>query len=91
MHIIEWKKPTNVWISRLCILNVTCCFACDYLQDQQETLGVHLCGLIEYACVYSPADGADHADVYSLHVYIPFHIEGLFVGFKVYYICSAFC
>ena len=39
---------------------------------------------------YSPADSADHADVYSLHVYIPFHIEGLFVGFKVYYICSAF-
>ena len=30
--------------------------------NQRDTSGVLLCGLIEYACVYSPADSADHAE-----------------------------
>ena len=28
----------------------------------RETFGFLLCGVIEYACMYSPADSADHAE-----------------------------
>ena len=52
MHIIEWKKQTNVWILIFCNLCGTYCFVCDYQRDQRETYwGFILCGLIEYSCV----------------------------------------
>ena len=37
-------------------------FVCVNLRDLRETLGFLLCILIEYSCVYSPADSADPAE-----------------------------
>ena len=44
------------------MVNVVLGFVCVNLRDQRETLGFLLCQLIEYSCVYSPADNADHAE-----------------------------
>ena len=40
------------------------------LRNLRETLGFLLCRLIEYSCVYSPADSADYAEECSKLHYI---------------------
>ena len=53
-----------------CEVNVVLGFVCDYQRDLRETLGFLLCRLIEYSCVYSPADNADDAEECSKLHYI---------------------
>ena len=45
-----------------CVVHVVWGFVCVNERDQRDTFGFHLCRLIEYSCVYSPADSADHAE-----------------------------
>ena len=51
-------------------LRLFCGFVCVNLRDQREILGFLVCRLIEYSCVYSPADSADDAEERSkLHYF----------------------
>ena len=54
----------------VCEVSVVLGFICVNQRDLRETLGFLLCGLIEYSCVYSPADSADHAEECSRLHYI---------------------
>ena len=47
-----------VWLLRFCCFG----FRLRNQRDLRETLGFLICKLIEYSCVYSPADNADHAE-----------------------------
>ena len=57
--IISQRKTVCLRLMLFCVL----LFVCVNLRDLRETFwGFLLCILIEYSCVYSPADSADDAE-----------------------------
>ena len=63
--IVERLGEHEVYAVLGFVVNVVLGFVCVNLRDLRETLGFLLCRLIEYSCVYSPADSADYAEEYS--------------------------